>query len=253
MRSSAVRSPSRGRWDEEGRSYGLAVRAACERAMEQMTEAIDTQMERLGVLERLDDQEGVMETLADLAHLTPPSAKEASDHLNAASPGQRHGRPVGPTGRCMGLRMWRKSLKTGRRPCCTSPVVTSWPWGSLHLNRCGSASGPTTLRTVPDVHLIGRRRWSQVREWTTTFSSISHTPDHSGTMPTEAVMFEHHWIESRLADDLSLAWRGRSSAPVHRSPEGQQPPCGAALAGRGWPMHRFPPTGFGILPRHVAH
>ena len=70
--------------DEEGRSYGLAVRAACERAMEQMTEAIDTQMERLGVLERLDDQEGVMETLADLAHLhaTIGEVDLASDHLN---------------------------------------------------------------------------------------------------------------------------------------------------------------------------
>ncbi|MEC9162062.1 MAG: hypothetical protein VX919_04645, partial [Candidatus Thermoplasmatota archaeon] len=56
----------------------------CERAMEQMTEAIDTQMERLGVLERLDDQEGVMETLADLAHLhaTIGEVDLASDHLN---------------------------------------------------------------------------------------------------------------------------------------------------------------------------
>ena len=70
--------------DEEGRSYGLAVRAACERALEQMTEAIETQMERLGVLERLDDQEGVMETLADLAHLhaTIGEVDLASDHLN---------------------------------------------------------------------------------------------------------------------------------------------------------------------------
>ena len=52
--------------------------------MEQMTEAIDTQMERLGVLERLDDQEGVMETLADLAHLhaTIGEVDLASDHLN---------------------------------------------------------------------------------------------------------------------------------------------------------------------------
>lgn len=70
--------------DEEGRSYGLAVRASCERAMELMNQAIETQMERLGVLERLDDQEGVMETLADLAHLhaTVGEVDVASDHLN---------------------------------------------------------------------------------------------------------------------------------------------------------------------------
>ncbi|DAC36391.1 MAG TPA: hypothetical protein HA286_03675 [Candidatus Poseidoniaceae archaeon] len=70
--------------DEEGRSYGLAVRASCERAMELMTQAIETQMERLGVLERLDDQEGIMETLADLAHLhaTVGEVDLASDHLN---------------------------------------------------------------------------------------------------------------------------------------------------------------------------
>ena len=60
------------------------MRASCERAMELMTQAIETQMERLGVLERLDDQEGIMETLADLAHLhaTVGEVDLASDHLN---------------------------------------------------------------------------------------------------------------------------------------------------------------------------
>ncbi|MDP6233427.1 MAG: hypothetical protein QF839_04530 [Candidatus Poseidoniaceae archaeon] len=69
--------------DEEGRSYGLAVRASCERAMDLMPNSIETQMERLGVLERLEDHEGVMETLADLAHLhaTIGEVDLASDHL----------------------------------------------------------------------------------------------------------------------------------------------------------------------------
>ena len=64
--------------------HAEAAYAIMKTAMEQMTEAIDTQMERLGVLERLDDQEGVMETLADLAHphATIGEVDLASDHLN---------------------------------------------------------------------------------------------------------------------------------------------------------------------------
>lgn len=52
------------------------------------------------------------------------------------------------------------------------------------------------------------------------FFSISHTPDHTGTMPSEAVMFEHYLDQLRLADDLGfgVAW----VAQAHLSTEVQK-------------------------------
>ena len=60
------------------------------------------------------------------------------------------------------------------------------------------------------MHLIGRRPLVGAGEGVDhdIFFSISHTPDHSGTMPSEAVMFEHYLDQLRLADDLGfgVAW-----------------------------------------------
>ncbi len=69
--------------DEEGTVYGLAARAACEKALGRVDDAIATETERLGLLERLGDDEGVMEALADLAHVhaTIGEVDIASDHL----------------------------------------------------------------------------------------------------------------------------------------------------------------------------
>ena len=52
------------------------------------------------------------------------------------------------------------------------------------------------------------------------FFSISHTPDHTGTMPSEAVMFEHYLDQLRLADQLGfgVAW----VAQAHLSTEIQK-------------------------------
>ena len=52
------------------------------------------------------------------------------------------------------------------------------------------------------------------------FFSISHTPDHTGTMPSEAVMFEHYLDQLRLADELGfgVAW----VAQAHLSTEIQK-------------------------------
>ncbi len=70
--------------DEEGLAYGLAARASCEKALDRIEDAIATETERLGLMERLEDDEGLMESLADLAHLhaTIGEVDLASDHLH---------------------------------------------------------------------------------------------------------------------------------------------------------------------------
>ena len=52
------------------------------------------------------------------------------------------------------------------------------------------------------------------------FFSISHTPDHSGAVPSEAVMFDHYFDQLRLADELGfgVAW----VAQAHLSTETQK-------------------------------
>ena len=69
--------------DEEGQAFGLAAKAACQKALNLFEEAIATETERLGLMERMNDEEGLMEVLADLAHLhaTLGEVDLASDHL----------------------------------------------------------------------------------------------------------------------------------------------------------------------------
>ena len=72
------------------------------------------------------------------------------------------------------------------------------------------------------MHLIGRRPLPEAGEGVDhdIFFSISHTPDHTGTMPSEAVMFEHYLDQLRLADQLGfgVAW----VAQAHLSTEIQK-------------------------------
>lgn len=76
--------------------------------------------------------------------------------------------------------------------------------------------------TVLGVHLIGRANVAEPGAGMEhdIFFSISHTPDHSGTMPTEAAMFDHYFDQLRLADELGfgVAW----VAQAHLSTETQK-------------------------------